>query len=154
MSVTEIDTRSTTTADLIEVTSALRRALRRRVGRVEGASGLSDAQRELVRLVHRRPGIRVGEAASELYLAPNTVSTLVTSLCSLGWTYREADPRDGRSALLRLTPDAGRRVEEWRDRRLAVLSEAVTALSLEDQERIDAAVPALNRLVARLQEAE
>jgi DNA-binding MarR family transcriptional regulator len=95
----------------------------------------------------------VGEAAVELHLAPNTVSTLVTSLCSLGWFDREADPRDGRSALLFLTPEAGRRVDKWRDRRLAVLSEALTALSPEDRDRLDEALPPLNRLVQRLQES-
>ena len=154
MSVTEVDAKGQTAAELIAAMSALRRALRRRVGRVSGVSDLSEAQRELVRVVRRRPGIRVGEAAVELHLAPNTVSTLVTSLCLQDWVYRETDPQDGRSALLLLTPDADRRVDEWRDRRLTVLSEAVATLSPEDQDRIDEAVPALNRLVERLQDTD
>jgi hypothetical protein len=52
-----------------------------------------------------------------------------------------------------LTPEAGRRVDKWRDRRLAVLSEALTALSPEDRDRLDEALPPLNRLVQRLQES-
>jgi len=131
--------------------SGLRRALRRRVGRA-GGSQLSDAQRELVRVVRTQPGVRVGEAAAELRLAANTVSTLVTSLVDAGWIRRETDPGDARSALLSLTLSAEQRVEEWRDRRTSVLLEAIGKLDEADREQIERAVPALERLVQQLQE--
>jgi DNA-binding MarR family transcriptional regulator len=150
LSVTELPTHIAT--ELIATTSSLRRALRRQAGRIDGVSGLSDAQRELVRLVGRHPGIRVGAAANELQLASNTVSTLVGGLCASEWMTRETDPQDGRSAVLRLTPDASRRVEEWRDRRLAALSDAMHGLSQEDRDQLDAALPALHRLIKQLQE--
>ncbi len=114
-------------------------------------SGLSDAQRELVRTVGRNPGIRVGEAALELHLAANTVSTLVTSLAASGWLRRDTDPQDARSARLSLTPGAERSIEERRDRRLAIVTDAMGALSTDDQRRIVAALPALDRLVERVQ---
>jgi DNA-binding MarR family transcriptional regulator len=132
--------------------SGMRRALRRRVGRTGGVADLSEAQRELVRVVRRKPGIRVGEAAAQLHLAANTVSTLVTGLSSSGWLRRETDPVDGRSALLFLTPDAEERVAEWRDRRQAVLSEALETLDQDERDRIDQALPALRRMVDLLQE--
>jgi DNA-binding MarR family transcriptional regulator len=130
----------------------MRRALRRRVGRTGGVADLSEAQRELVRVVRRQPGIRVGAAAAELHLAANTVSTLVTGLSSAGWLRRETDPGDGRSALLFLTPDAEERVAEWRDRRLAIVSEVLESLDEDDRARIDQALPALQRMVDLLQE--
>jgi DNA-binding MarR family transcriptional regulator len=136
---------------MIGLLSGLRRALRQRVGRVGDTAGLSDAQRELVRTVSRRPGIRVGEAAGELRLAANTVSTLVTSLCAAGWLIRETDPGDARSALLRLTPEAEARVGAWRDRRLAALSAALAALPAPDRERIERALPALRRTLDLLE---
>lgn len=154
ISVAEIIPDADTAARLIAAASGLRRALRRRLNRGEAISNLSDAQRELVRAVRRRPGIRVGEAASELRLAPNTISTLVTSLDQAGWVRRETDVLDARSILLFLTPDAERRVEEWRDRRLAVLTKALHSLSAEEQERIVAALPALQQLVDRVEESE
>jgi DNA-binding MarR family transcriptional regulator len=150
--VTDISLETALAADLISATSGIRRALRRRVGRAGGISELSEAQRELVRVVRRRPGLRVGEAAAELHLAPNTVSTLVTNLCALGWLQRETDPEDGRSALLFLTPVAEARVTEWRDRRMAVLSDALCALGPDGQAAIGRAMPALQWLVERLEE--
>jgi DNA-binding MarR family transcriptional regulator len=132
--------------------SGMRRALRRRVGRTGGVADLSEAQRELVRVVRRKPGIRVGEAAAQLHLAANTVSTLVTGLSSSGWLRRETDPEDGRSALLFLTQDAEECVAEWRDRRQAVLSEALETLDQDERDRIDQALPALRRMVDLLQE--
>ncbi len=133
--------------------SSMRRALRRRVGRVGGFSELSEAQRELVRLVRRRPRIRVGEAAVELGLAPNTVSTLVTALYASGWLRRETDPADGRSALLYLAPEAETRVEEWRDRRLTALNAALATISEDERQRLDRAVPVLRQIVQSLEES-
>jgi DNA-binding MarR family transcriptional regulator len=96
----------------------------------------------------------VGEAAAELHLAANTVSTLVTSLVTTGWIRRETDPQDARSAQLFLTGEADRRIEERRDRWLAALIEAMASLAPEEQERIAAAIPALDRLVTRLTDGE
>ena len=50
---------------------------------------LPTAQSELLRLVAARPGISVAEAARELRLAPNTVSTLVGRLADQGLLSRE-----------------------------------------------------------------
>lgn len=127
--------------------------MRQRVGRAEGVAELSDAQRELVRVVRRHPGIRVGEAASALHLAANTVSTLVTGLRSAGWLRRDSDPVDGRGALLFLTVDAEKRVAAWHDSRLVAVSQAVAAMENDDRDRIVQALPALRRVVALLEES-
>jgi DNA-binding MarR family transcriptional regulator len=149
ISVAEVIALQDVAWQVIAASSGLRRALRRRL-RSDDVSGLSDAQRELVRTVGRNPGIRVGEAALELHLAANTVSTLVTSLVAEGWMRRDTDPLDARSARLSLTPGAERRIEERRDRRLAIVTEAMGSLSADDQRRIAAALPALDRLVEQV----
>jgi DNA-binding MarR family transcriptional regulator len=152
--VTEVILETQVGADLISALSGIRRSLRRRVGRTGGVADLTEAQRDLVRVVRRRPGIRVGEAAGSLHLAANTVSTLVSALSTLGWLRRDPDPRDARSASLQLTTEAEARVVQWRDRRLAVLNDALADLSAEDLTRISRAVPALLRLAERLESSE
>jgi DNA-binding MarR family transcriptional regulator len=130
----------------------LRRALRRRVDRAGGISELTDAQRELVRLVRRNPGIRVGAAATELRLAGNSVSTLVSGLIAEGWICRESDPADGRAGLLHLTEMAQSRVAEWRDRREGILAAALGRLDPEDLRRLEAALEPLSKLIDLLEE--
>ncbi len=150
--MTEILSETRTATDLMEAMSSLRRALRRRVGKVGRVSDLTDAQRELVRLVRRNPGVRIGSAASELRLAPNTVSTLVRSLIETGWLERKTDPEDSRSGQLYLSNTAEVSVAEWRDRRLAVLDDAMSKLPARDRHRVEAALPAIFQLVDRLED--
>lgn len=125
---------------------AVRRAVRRAVGGAATAVPLTGAQSELMRLVRRRPGISVAEAAGELSLAANTVSTLVGQLMDAEVLERRADPADRRIARLRLTPEASRRVSAWRDRRAAVVGAAIDELTGADRAAIEAALPAFARL--------
>ncbi len=126
------------------------RLIRRRVRRSMPDPPLRGAQVELLRLVVARPGIRVSAAAKELYLAGNSVSTLVNQLSSAGYLVRETDPEDRRSALLRPTPAAAARLRDWQARRSALVREQVARLSEADQAAIAAAVPALQRLARNL----
>src|ERR1019366_8626932 len=107
---------------------------------------LPPAQSELLRLAHRRPGITVAEAAHELRLAPNTISTLVGKLGEQGLLYRGKDTAYGRAALLTVTDKAARRIAKWRDLRAELAAKALERLSADDQQAIAAAVPALLRL--------
>ena len=49
----------------------------------------------------------MADAAAELGVAPNTVSTLVRQLADAGVLERVRDSADGRVVRLRLTPDTG-----------------------------------------------
>jgi DNA-binding MarR family transcriptional regulator len=89
---------------------------------------MTEAQVELLRLIARHPGIRVGEAASELGLADNTVSTLVSQLSRRRLLVRTADPADRRVGHLRLTAAAQRRSDRIRLQRLGVLGLALSRL--------------------------
>jgi DNA-binding MarR family transcriptional regulator len=150
MSVTEVST-ATTSRELLDAVASIRRATRRRVGPM--TPGLTESHRELLRLVRTQPGVRVTDAAVDLHLAPNTVSTLVGQLASQQLLERRADPSDGRSSRLHLTPTAARRVALLRDRRASVVDAAIAQLPAADAAAVRRAVPALRRL-ALVMEAE
>jgi DNA-binding MarR family transcriptional regulator len=135
---------------LLSVIGPLRRLLRRHVQDDWPVDPLPAAQVDLLRLVHQRPGIGVADAAARLRLAPNTVSTLVGQLTDADLLRRERDPVDRRSARLVPTPAADERLASWRARRAAAASAALGALAAEDRAHLQAAIPALERLVEEL----
>jgi DNA-binding MarR family transcriptional regulator len=136
--------------DLFAAVGQLRRHGRRLGGGPFPAGTLSGAQVEVVRLVRRRPGLSVAEAAAELALAPNTVSTLVGQLAEAQVLTRVTDPQDRRVARLALTAPAKERVERWRDQRAAATAGAIADLDLSERAALERAVPIISRLAAAL----
>lgn len=137
-------------SDLENVLAGLNRLVRRRLRAGLTLPPLRGAEVELLKLVRAHPGLRVSAAARELGLAGNSVSTLVKGLVELGMLERAADPADGRATLLHITPEAGRRLREWQDRRTALVRGHVERLSDADQAALAAALPALRALSASL----
>jgi DNA-binding MarR family transcriptional regulator len=90
--------------------------------------------------------VSVAEAASELRLAPNTVSTLVRQLSDLRLLSRSADTSDRRVARLDLSADIRRKVDAWRDRRVDALTSAMGQLSVREERCLEEAVMVLARL--------
>lgn len=136
--------------DLFAAVGQLRRHGRRLGGGPFPAGTLSGAQVEVVRLVRRRPGLSVAEAAAELALAPNTVSTLVGQLAEAQVLTRVTDPQDRRVARLALTAPAKERVERWRDQRAAATAGAIADLDPSERAALERAVPIISRLAAAL----
>jgi DNA-binding MarR family transcriptional regulator len=143
-----------TAEELTDALAVFRRALRRASRRPQELTSLTGAQLELVRLLRRSPGTSVAEAARELRVAPNTVSTLVSRLLETGVIVKRPDPGDRRVARLDLSPRARRSVEAWRDRRLELLDDALARLPRVDARRLAAARPALERLAELLEAGE
>ncbi|MGW1892739.1 MarR family winged helix-turn-helix transcriptional regulator [Streptomyces sp. NPDC002004] len=137
---------------LADVLAGVQRLIRRSLRSGLTAPPLRGAQVELLRLVVARPGIRVSTAAKELYLAGNSVSTLVNQLCRAGYLRRETDPDDRRSALLLPTPAAEARLRDWQQRRTALVRGHVARLSEQDRAALEAALPALRNLARTLHE--
>lgn len=140
-----------------ELTAAwggVRRRLRRGAREVVGGEPLTGAQIELLRLVEAKPGLGVRDAAGALHLAPNTVSTLVRGLVGDELLARTADPDDGRAARLTLTVTARQRLRRWRDERGRLLAGALRRLSEEDRAALEGSLPALERLLAALEEPQ
>ncbi|MCW2946409.1 MAG: hypothetical protein JWR24_3126 [Actinoallomurus sp.] len=139
--------------DLMHVTTAMRRLVRRRLREEMDRPQLRPALIELMLAVARNPGMSVAAAARELHLADNSVSTLVNQLVGEGLLRRGTDPGDRRAARLEVTPAAEQRISEWRDRRARLVGARLDEMSGDDRAAIAAALPALGRLLTRLRES-
>jgi DNA-binding MarR family transcriptional regulator len=142
----------TEAAELMAAMGAVRRVARRAVRSAADADPLPPARSELLRLAARRPGIGVAEAAAELHLAPNSVSTMVSKLTEDGLLNRGRGANDGRSVQLTVTEAGAARVEQWRDIRSDLAGRAFARLAPADRRAIVAAIPALNRLAEQMEE--
>jgi DNA-binding MarR family transcriptional regulator len=138
--------------ELADALVGVQRLIRRRLRREMTAPHLRGAEVELLRLVVDRPGIRISDAAKDLCLAGNSVSTLVNQLARQGYLVRETDPADRRAARLLPTPAAEARLVAWRRRRADLVRRQVAELADADREALVAAVPALRRLADNLRE--
>jgi DNA-binding MarR family transcriptional regulator len=138
---------------LLGAIAAIRREGRRRGGRPRELAALSSAQLELVRLLARQPGLCVADAAHELHLAANTVSTLIGELVNAGVVERRVDGVDRRIARLDLSPDMRGKVERWRDERLVALAAAIDRLPRGDRRTLVGAMSVLAAVVDRLADA-
>jgi DNA-binding MarR family transcriptional regulator len=139
--------------ELLIQTGAIRRIARRAVRQAADGDPLPPGRSELLRLANRNPGISVADAAHELGLAPNSVSTLVTKLTADGLLRRDRGESDGRAAELRITDAGSERVARWRDIRVEVTARAMARLDTADQRAIAEALPALARLAAAMEAA-
>jgi DNA-binding MarR family transcriptional regulator len=137
-------------AELLAAISVLRRTARRAVRQRWQAEPLPMAQGELLRLVAAQPGVSVAEAASELRLAPNTVSTLVSRLVTDGLLTRGRVAADGRAVRLGVTAKARQRLASYRDLRAEITQHAMARLAPADVEALASAAPALLRLAEQL----
>jgi DNA-binding MarR family transcriptional regulator len=148
---TEAGTRALA-AELLAAISAIRRIGRRAARRAWQDEPLPPAQSELLRLAAARPGLSVADAAHELRLAPNTISTLVGRLTAAGLLERARAASDGRSVRLSVTGKARQRIAGWRDLRAELGARALDQLPASDRETLAAALPALQRFAAQLEE--
>ena len=144
------------TADVVtemtRLAAGVRRVARRRLSASLGMAPLPEAQRELLLVVEAQPGIGVAAAATELGLASNSVSTLVNVLVEADLLRREPDPADRRAVRLTLTEAAGRRLQIRRSARAQLLNDALDRGGPDDRRAIEAALPAMRRLLAELRE--
>jgi DNA-binding MarR family transcriptional regulator len=78
------------------------------------------------------------------------VSTLVSRLVEKGLITRRTDPDDGRVVRLTSTSTGRSRVRRWRQYRLDLIVDALTALQPSERDALRGAVPALRRLAATI----
>jgi DNA-binding MarR family transcriptional regulator len=138
--------------DLVAALIGVQRVIRRRVRSGMSVPRLRGAEVELLRLVVDRPGIGVSEAAKELHLAGNSVSTLVNHLVREGYLIREPHPADRRAVRLLPSEAAETRLRDWRERRAALVRRQVARLDEADRKALEAALPALRLLADNLHE--
>src|SRR5215207_7188557 len=149
-----VETRADLIAELFTVVGRFRRQLRRSTGSGFDASGLTQSQAELVRLVGRQPGISVREAAAELGLVANTASTLVSKLAADGLLIRTVDTDDRRVGRLQLTEPAQRIADESRAARRAALSAVLDELDADQIHSLSSGLKVLAEMTRMLHESE
>jgi DNA-binding MarR family transcriptional regulator len=130
----------------------LRRQARQGAGRPWPLEPLAGSQLEVIRLIRRQPGTSVAEAAAELGLAANTVSTLVGQLTEAGLLRRTPDAADRRVARLTLTGTARRHIEAWRERRSALAAVALGELTEDERATLADALPVLAKIADSLRQ--
>jgi DNA-binding MarR family transcriptional regulator len=147
-----VKTRTDLVPELFAVVGRFRRQLRRSAGRSFDTAGLTEAQAELLRLVGRRPGISVSEAAEDLGLVANTASTLVSRLAADGLLIRSVDADDRRVGRLRLTDAAQRIADASRAARRAALSAVLDELDAGERDALARGLQVMAKLTGMLHE--
>lgn len=141
-------------AEIFATLGRLRRQVRRSGGRPAIGTGLPESQAELLRLVGRQPDISVRQAATELGLAPNTASTLVSRLSTDGLLIRAVDAEDRRVGRLRLTESAQLIADESRAARRTALKAVLDRLDKDQIDRLSEGLAVLTEVTRLLHEEE
>lgn len=142
------------TPELAHVLARINRGLRYRTRAARASLDVTHSEAELLRLVKRRPGVRVHDAALELGIASNSVSTLVKALTRAHLLDRVSHPQDGRAACLHLTPQAAEWLTQVGNAREEVIDRALATLEHADRTALSAAIPALGRFAAAVSRSE
>jgi MarR family transcriptional regulator, organic hydroperoxide resistance regulator len=113
--------------------------------------GITGAQRLVIRVVGRFPGISAGRLAEILCLHPSTLTGVLDRLTKRKYVAREVDPTDARRAVLKLTAKG----KEMDTQRSGTVEAAVRrALGKADAKSIAAAKQFLSLLGEELTEGE
>lgn len=109
--------------------------------------GVTARQATLLWLVKRSPGLSLAELATEEGISPPALSGYVDRLERAGFIERVRSSEDRRRVGLRLTEDGARLLRRIRARRTTWLTTRLGALSPEELEAIETALPSLERLL-------
>ncbi len=130
-------------SDLRPVLLRLSRELRKETEQL----GVTARQATLLWLVKRSPGLSLAELAAEEGISPPALSGHVDRLESAGLLERVRSTEDRRRVGLRLTDEGVRLMRRIRARRTTWLAERLGALDSAELGAVEAAIPALKRLL-------
>jgi DNA-binding MarR family transcriptional regulator len=130
-------------SDLRPVLLRLSRELRKETEQL----GVTARQATLLWLVKRSPGLSLAELAGEEGITPPALSGHVDRLEAAGLLERVRSTEDRRRVGLRLTENGDRLMRRIRARRTTWLADHLRALEPSELETVEAAIPALRRLL-------
>ncbi len=133
----------TVAAELRPVLLRLARELRKETEQL----GITARQATLLWLIKRRPGLALAELAAEEGISPPAMSGHVDRLERAGLIERVRSSDDRRRVGLRLTEDGAKLMRRIRARRTTWLAERLEMLEPTELRAVEAALPALTRLV-------
>jgi DNA-binding MarR family transcriptional regulator len=139
---------------LADVVTRLRRVLRSGIRSDYPWERLPMAQVEILQRLAEEPGLRITELAARQKLAINTVSNLIQQMLLAGLVDRNVDAHDRRAVTVELTAAGQSQLTGWLKANGLRLDAAFTGLAEEDWQSIVATLPALTRLVERLESLE
>jgi len=120
--------------------------LARRI-RVSLAADITASQRSALGTVFLYGPVSIGKIAEHEHVQPPSASKIVSGLESFGYVEREANPADRRASLISLTPAGRQAIDEMQAAGLGFLTGRLTELDPGDVAAIEAALPALERLL-------
>jgi DNA-binding MarR family transcriptional regulator len=97
--------------------------------------------------IERDGPITLGDLAAIEQVQPPSMTRIVASLEDLGLARREVDPGDRRVARVRITPEGGRRLSRFRNRKDAFVAMRVARLTDEERAALAIALPVLEQLL-------
>jgi DNA-binding MarR family transcriptional regulator len=138
-----------TTSRAPHFASRLRLAVARTARRLrqEGGGGLSPTLASALASIDRHGPLTPSELADRERIKRPTATRLIGSLEENGLIGRTADPADGRSSLIALTPEGADLLRTQRTRKDAYLAQRLRALPAEDRETLARAVDLLERML-------
>lgn len=133
----------------IELASQLRIAIARSARRLrqEAGTGLSPSLTAALATVERHGPLTPSELAARERVQRPTATGLVCRLEDAGLVTRAADPTDGRSSLISVTPAGRKLLAAGRTRKDAFLSERLDALGAEDRATLERAASLLEGML-------
>jgi DNA-binding MarR family transcriptional regulator len=139
-----------TAAQLRMAIGKLSRRLRPTPAAIE--AGLTPTQISLLLNVARQGPIRLSELATAEAINPTQLSRSVAHLVDIGAVERASDQGDRRAAWVKPTATGRRLADKIRRERTDALNLALSDLAPDERRRIEAAVPALERLAEILKD--
>jgi DNA-binding MarR family transcriptional regulator len=133
--------------DIPRVASELRVVIGQLVRRLRAEHSFSLAQGAVLGRLDREGASSTSDLASAERMRPQSMAQTVAELEEGGLISRRPDPKDGRRALLELTPKGRETLEGERRQRVGWLTQAITEqLTEEEQAALGEAVSLLARL--------
>jgi DNA-binding MarR family transcriptional regulator len=142
-------------ADLEAVASALNSGaihLLRSLAAVDRQAGLTPARLSALSVIVFAGARSLGELAAAEGVAGPTMTRIVDGLVAGGLAERQADPRDGRAALIAATAEGENLMRAAAGRRIAAIAGAIAGLPAVDRRRLAAAAGLLDRLAKNVRE--
>ncbi|PVZ03443.1 MarR family transcriptional regulator [Actinomycetospora cinnamomea] len=120
--------------------------LNRRI-RVDSAAHLPPLQTSVLATLEDQAPLRLSELARREAVTPPTMSRVLAALDDAGLLVRTPDPQDARSALIELSDAGHEAIRRIRTERTASIAQRLDRLDPEQRAALEAALPALERLV-------
>lgn len=120
--------------------------LNRRI-RVDSGAALPPLQTSVLATLEDQAPLRLSELARREAVTPPTMSRVLAALDEAGLLVRTPDPQDARSALIHLSEAGHDAIRRIRTERTASIAQRLDRLDAEQRAALEAALPALERLV-------